>query len=206
MYERRNKMKKHNIISVIATVILASALVVGVSYAFKDSQKEPEVANNQEKGNSKDEIPADWKSYVDAEFGLTLSSPADFTFTKDENGNGFRIYKWGPSQAEGTEVYDGLIISFEKSSLNGQTLEEASQIETASWAPHGEIIEPLSSINVAGRNGYAYVGSGLGEFKIYLLPLNSQNYLRVSVLSEDPGNQGFKEQANKILDSLRFSN
>jgi hypothetical protein len=196
-------MNTKNITSTVLTVAIASALIIGGAYAYQNltekNQPQQNIKNGQDQAVN---IPSDWKTTRSEALGISVSHPADVA-AGHENGN-LTLHKWGPTQVEGTEVYDGMVLNFDKSPLSGKAFEQAVNAEVEDWKVHGEIVKSLSTLTMAGKNAYSFVGSGLGQYTIYFIELNGAEYLRVSTLVEDPKSQGFQTIADTILKSLNI--
>lgn len=137
-----------------------------------------------------------WKTYKLFD-KVTIQYPAG-VITKKE-GDVYVFYKHGPSQTLGTEVFDGFILSIMSNKLGGKTLDEVVQEKEAQFQ---EIIEPPRAYTVAGEAGIRFRARGFGESTTIILPYGDTEYIEMSLLIEDPKNQGFKAIVDTMLSTL----
>jgi hypothetical protein len=142
------------------------------------------------------------ETYTSENFGVSFSFPSDMEVEK-QNGR-LRVYKWGPTQREGTELYDGIIITLMKPenpddmdlmAFAEQQLENELQFE-------GEVVEPVTRVRHGEFTGYEFTVTGLGISTSFFFENEEDEIIRVVYFVEDPGNLGFEETLNEILDSL----
>lgn len=143
---------------------------------------------------------SDWETYTNERVGFSIKYPSDFGLnTSDPLSAQFVLF--GPTQSIGTELYDGVSMNVAYAEYGGgfQKFVE-DQVEESKQ--HGEIKEVLAPASLAGRSGFRYVSSGLGEFTHYYLPIDGTHHLYVSYLVSDPGDSGFEELVKGMLESL----
>lgn len=145
-------------------------------------------------------IPENWGTYTAAGNIFSFKYPPDMTLEK--RADGLALIKIGPTQREGTEVYDGILLNFRTGSLQGQTLQQYVQGQVEESQQHAEVTRPLSQTTINGISGYTFMVRGLGEFTHIYLPLGDNQFLHISKLVEDPSNQGFEKTANQVLSTL----
>lgn len=152
-----------------------------------------------------DELKAGGSSYSDPNSTYTFLYPSDYKL--DTQGQ-VRIYKTGPTQKGQTEIYDGIIMSFEPITLNGQSLSAWVDARIKSLTTDGtsEVIEPKQSITVSGYPGYRFTMRGLGTYTYTVLQKNGTSSYAVGVTTmvSDPQQVGFQKQADAILASLQL--
>ena len=153
-----------------------------------------------------EELKMGGSSYAEKNGVYSFLYPNDYTFDEQNNGEVIRVYKQGPTQKGQTEMYDGVIVSFQLINLEGKTLENYvdEQIANATLDGVSEVTAPKSKITVNGYNGFTYTLRGLGEFPIYVMQkdASSTNAVSISTLVADPGNLGFQDDVNAILNTL----
>jgi len=146
-------------------------------------------------------IPQDW-TYVKSE-DLTIYYPKGFASIA---GDGLSLVFLGPTQTEGTEMFDGINITVRTGTLDSKTLRQVVDDKVKQTKEDGvsEITQDLESTQVAGKQGFTFKARGLGEYTFIYLPKGTDNYLEVSRIVEDPGNLGFAETADQIISSMEF--
>lgn len=149
-----------------------------------------------------DLAPSDWVTYQSLELGTKLNHPSHAEVT--ENDGLLRIIIIGPSQAEGTEVYDGLLMFFEKGQYEENNLRDyvSGVAEGRKSDPVYESVGVIEETSINGINGYTFVDSALGTFTNIYLQLDGNTFLNITYLLEDPENQGFEETKDTILKSI----
>jgi hypothetical protein len=159
-------------------------------------------------GQSMNDLMAGGSSYSDPSGMFTFLYPNDYKFDVQNNGQVIRVYKQGPTQQGQTEMYDGIIVTFEKIDLKNESLSSWIDNELKTIKANGDsiITQPKKPITLHGYPGFSYAARGLGEF-IYLViqkDLSSPNALRITTMVTDPTNSGFQKQADQILASLHI--
>lgn len=196
-------MERKNALSTVATVLLASGLIIGGAYAYQEYRKnsgtEQPAEQVSEQGNPP-AVPEDWSRFNSDRLGLSLRHPRDVQTGETEQG--LTVYQWGPTQVEGTEVYDGMLVNLRRIALAGKTLEQEAQAKVEEWKVHGQITEQLSRTTVAGKQGYMFKATSLGDYTMYYLPAGNGDYIEIGVIAEDPKAQGFEQTVRTMLGSL----
>ena len=143
------------------------------------------------------------ETYTDILLGITFDYPNDMEIN-DKDG-GLRVYKWGPSQAEGTELYDGVVLSFMKvDNPDKLDLEAFAKLELENEIVfESEVVKPLEAITHGLIPGYEFTTLGLGESTSFYFINSAGEMIRASYFVEDPLAQGFDEILNNILESLK---
>lgn len=152
-----------------------------------------------------DEETRDWKEYKQNEFSLKY--PQEMTLTKVGDGT-IQLLLPGPTQKKQTEFYDGISATITIASLGKKTLKQVVDEETAGRpiADHspGEqgSVTPVTIINLAGVEGYSYIGYGLGAFRQIYLPYKTK-YIHIGYSWDtDPQKKGYEKIMEKILSTL----
>jgi len=143
------------------------------------------------------------ETYTDIILGVSFDYPNDMEIN-DKDG-GLRVYKWGPSQAEGTELYDGMVLSFMKvDNTDKLDLEAFAKLELENEIVfESEVVKPLEKITHGLITGYEFTTLGLGESTSFYFSNSAGEIIRASYFTEDPLEQGFDETMNTILESLK---
>jgi hypothetical protein len=150
-------------------------------------------------------LPEDWETYKSENLGISLRYPKNMQIKQNQDGSvSFTLL--GPTQAEGTEVYDGIIINFNTGSYEFNTFKEfvTNKHNEQQNDPIISDVSEIEEITINEMTGYKFSIVGLGEFTILYLPMENSQYLRVSMLVEDPKNQGFQDTVNTILTSISY--
>jgi len=113
--------------------------------------------------------------------------------TYSSNSLGFAIGR--PADMEAVEHSDKTV-TFVLLGLN-----QSKEADLTNATSVGEIKE----VSYAERNGFLYSVNSSGNFDLIFLPIDENNYLQITVLVADPGNLGFEEIAQKILETLTMS-
>jgi hypothetical protein len=136
-----------------------------------------------------------------------IKYPSSLTVNERE-GSIFTLSKWGPTQMEGTELYDGFSISFQPRELPNVTpIDFAnSHIKESVDTGISELIAGPTPVTVNGYKGVTYTIQGLGRYKDIVLASNDNIMLmHVSMLVNDPGNIGFQKTVDQILSTFKFT-
>ncbi|OGM22383.1 hypothetical protein A2961_00775 [Candidatus Woesebacteria bacterium RIFCSPLOWO2_01_FULL_39_21] len=146
--------------------------------------------------------PEGWKTYTSQNLGFALAYPSLMEIREHEDGT-VTFVLLGPTQSKGTEMYDGISINFSNQSFEGdfkEFIEKEWKLkkEDEIYTEVGEIKES----DIAVKKGLTYSVSSLGNFDLIFIPTSDNKYLQITMLVEDPKNQGFEEISKKILDSL----
>lgn len=151
-------------------------------------------------------IPEGWETYSSQEMGFSVSFPPEMEVRDDQEGY-ISFVVLGPSQAEGTEVYDGIVLSFSQDTYSSGSLESfvISEVNRKRDDLIYDQVSDVEPVVVNGIQGYKYLESALGDFTNIYLPLNGGSYLLISYLLEDPTSQGYEEDLNMILSSLTLN-
>jgi len=137
------------------------------------------------------------ETYSNPRIGFMVNHDSMFQVRQNSESD-VQFYFHGPTQSEGTEVYDGIILSFQKAPITG-TLDSFIEEQMKSFQDVGSIIEPLHDVILNGIPAKSFRGSGLGEFTLIFIPLDDENLLVASYLVSDPGNLGFQAKVDQIL-------
>lgn len=153
--------------------------------------------------SSNDENNSSWQKYTSIPLGFSINHPADVLPQKQ--GEKIVFSKWGPSQIEGSEFFDGISLSFSAGNYtsgfddavnrklqevkDGPAYVTSSKIQTETIANHdARSFETLTM----GKSRYLYIDKGHGE------------YLEIIDSTVDPSHQGFTTTVSQMLDSLQI--
>jgi hypothetical protein len=204
----------------IAIVVLLIVTIVAGYFIYTKSIRPsiPSVISDTNPTQSPDSVPVIDEAQVEAlkKGGLSYSDKKEiFTFlyplgyTIDEMNGGeiIRIYKKGDTQQGQTEMYDGVIVTFQPQQLT-DSLESYvdSQIEMATKDGTGELTSGKKAVVVGGSPGFTYTIRSLGESIHYVLQkdANSQYGVDITYLVADPQKVGFQKEVDNIISSIKF--
>ncbi len=155
-----------------------------------------------------EELKMGGSSYLDKKGVYSLLYPNDYKFDEQSEGEIARIYKQGPTQRGQTEMYDGVILTFQTIDLEDLTLDKYvdKQIAEATQDGTSEITSGKKAIVINGHSGFTYTLRGLGEFPHYVIQKDetSRYAVSISILVADPQNVGFQEDVNATLSTIEL--
>jgi len=151
----------------------------------------------------KDQIPENWNTYTSA---FTISYPPELTLQELRAGQ-INLSMQGPTQVEGTELFDGISITITPGAREESSLLEfvEDQWATRKSDPIYLYVTDINEVTIAGLSGYEFTESSLREFRIIYLPFGNSEYLQISILVEDPGLSGFSDKAESILSTIKVT-
>ncbi len=145
-------------------------------------------------------IPTDWKLYSSDTISFSMYYDPSLTFQEDSKTD-VRFYKQGPTQRGQTEMYDGMIVSIRKVSVDdGGQVYIDDQIEQ--YKNVGNITVPLHEGKLNGISVKEYSASGLGDSTIIFVPVDNRTLLEVSYMAPDPTNAGFQKTIDLMLSTF----
>jgi len=154
--------------------------------------------------------PSSTKEYKNSKMGFSLQYPEDMEITTNEDGS-VSVSKWGPTQKENTEFFDGIAINISQASLgtnpNLLSLVNADiEQKKEQLSPDYEILESPTPYTLWYKTGsFTYKAEELfGQVTYYYLPQSSDKFLLVSSRYPDPQGTGFEAQSEKIVRSIKI--
>lgn len=154
-----------------------------------------------------DELKQGGSSYSDPNGVYVFLYPSEYKLDTQNNGEVVRIYKVGPTQKGQTEIYDGVVMTFEKQNLNGKGLENWTNdyIKSLTNGDTIELIKDKEKTQVNGQVAYTFVLRGLGEHQYYSISKTNSDFVIISASNvSDPGNLGFQKEVDAILTTLEI--
>lgn len=195
------------VIAVLSLVLLAAIagyMLYRSQIASTSETASPTPTPPKASPTSDPSIISGWETSSFSSIGFSIDHPPDFQVQENQEGSS-TLLKLGPTQREGTEIYDGISMTFDTGGYANDLqafAEERRQISIAE--PSTESAGNLEPVTIAGIEGYQYRMVGLGEFTIVYLPKDEDTYFRISYLVSDPANQGFEGLADTILSTLNL--
>lgn len=138
--------------------------------------------------------------------GFTLRYPDSYTLNERPAGT-YILTRVGPTQAVGSELFDGVAVIIRWHNLQGRTLENFvdHQIAAAGLDGVSVVARGKQPVTIGQYQGYSYVLEGLGTYtKNFIMKDSSHRTLELEYLVEDPTNIGFQQQVNQILNSINL--
>ncbi len=145
-------------------------------------------------------VPGDWKTYSNTDIGFMVKYDPRLQ-SSERSKEDVSLYMWGPTQAQDTEVYDGVVISFRTVKLSG-TLDEYAQQQASQFKDVGQITKPLHDVSINGASAKQFSASSLGEFTVIFVPVEDKRIIEIAYLTPDPGNLGFQKIIDQILSTF----
>lgn len=148
-----------------------------------------------------------WKSHITSLYRINYPEDIDASILPE---NTLVLTKYGPTQAENTEFYDGISLTIKPSVLTNQTIIEYVEDKVSSLLSGNEgttISSAIEEITVAGYPGYTFTADSplLVYTMIFISPNpTSSSFLEITDSSQDPGNLGFKTTVDEILETIEF--
>jgi hypothetical protein len=208
------KTKESNLILKIGVIILVISILIGaVSFFLRNRKQEP-----NDKGGNTTPIPnqninqlpsptpdptANWKMTATKYYTIKYPNGLDL---KAEEEDVLVLSKWGPTQTEETELFDGYSIAL-KTDETSQTPEEYADvlIEEIKDLETAKITKDLEPITINDYEGVTFTEEGLGTYENIILGSDKSSVLiLITVIVSDPGNLGFQETVDQILSTLEF--
>lgn len=149
-------------------------------------------------------IPEDWETFKSEDFGISIRHPKDFEASETQEG--VRIVKLGPTQSQGTELYDGISLLLKTGILENQNLEEFVDAEIAETKaqPINAKVSEKREVQVLELPGFSYDVSSLGDARYIFLPKGPGGYLEIINSTIDPSNLGYQKTVDLIISSIEF--
>ncbi|MBI4058539.1 hypothetical protein HY408_02105 [Candidatus Gottesmanbacteria bacterium] len=148
---------------------------------------------------------ANWKTYSSSTYSVKFPPDLDM---KEEEGSLLSLSKWGPTQKEGTELYDGIALRFMPREI-GTSLDSyvKVKIEEIKKAGISELVSGPTPIAINGYEGQTYTVKGLGTHKYTILQVKGGGlFMEITDSTVDPGNLGFSKTVDQILSTFQFTN
>lgn len=155
-----------------------------------------------------DSLKQGGSSYSDPNGVYVFLYPNEYKLDTQNNGQVVRIYKTGPTQKGQTEIYDGVIMTFETQNKNGKSLEDWTEEYIKSMVNDQtiELVNGKEKTKVNGYDAYSFRIRGLGEHDYLVMEKDKNSELVTIVVSNvsDPGNLGFQNEVNATLNTIEL--
>jgi len=144
----------------------------------------------------------DWNTFSKEGVGFTFMYPPDLEYREYEDGT-YSVSKWGPTQKEGTEFYDGISLGFKVGDLGEMAMNDWVDKKYGELKEVFEVTTP-EKVEIAGISAHKMHVKGMIEADYYYLPLAEMSYIEVIDATKDPTSVGFAETIQKVLSSLKI--
>lgn len=147
---------------------------------------------------------ADWKTYSTSTYQVKY--PNDLT-VREEEASTLILSKWGPTQKEDTELYDGIAVSFQPFEIPNIDLEAYVRLKIQETEAEGnaEVLSGPTQITIGDHVGFTYTAQGLGIHKyIYFQSADKVMLVEIIDSTNDPTEQGFQQIVDKIISTFTF--
>ncbi len=143
-----------------------------------------------------------WEKYSSVPLGFSIDHPADLPPKKQDETIVFS--KWGPSQKEATEFYDGINLTFSRGTYSGDFYSVASQKlqEVKDWPTYVSSTE-IKALALAGKEAWSFEAVTMGKGVYYFIKKSNNEYIEIANSTNDPTNQGFENIVSQMLTSLK---
>lgn len=151
-------------------------------------------------------VPTSWKTYTSEVYNFSIRYPEDIIH--DTNSEGERFYKHGPSQSQGTELYDGILVLIRSGSL--ENIPFAMWVERKYEEVKNDPLQPRmgekKSVTIAGKQGFIFTVSTLGERAVIYLPKGDNEYLEINNGTVEPQDreQTFQKTVDLMLSTITY--
>lgn len=201
-----------SVVILVISFCMIAVLAIGVWYYFQyysqqnqDTKVQAPISEQSTPSQTSQPIdtPAGWQHLVSTTNNISLSYPQDARVEDSPGSINISIY--GPTQKDGTELFDGISLTISTLPLNGSKLESAAnnQWQNNSQTPKTGTVSQLQKINYADKDGFKYTLSNFSQNDIYILPLTQDLYLNVTEIILDPKDIGFAQLTEQIVSTIR---
>lgn len=193
----------NNFIKNLAYTVLLVAVVLGAVYFINKNDEASEVVTETPSQNEQEP----WKTYESSELGFSVEYPEEMNVATGA-GSGLsqgtvRFALMGPTQVDGTEVFDGILFDFNKRTY-ADTLRSLVDADVKQTEDLGEVTEEVRQTTVDGRPAFTYKANTLGLYTHYYVDLGDKESLVISYINPDPTSKGFKDITDRMLASVRI--
>ncbi|MBI5044586.1 MAG: hypothetical protein HZC02_01560 [Candidatus Levybacteria bacterium] len=199
-------------------VIIVTSFVIGGAFLLiqnnttrqlpKSLSESNQVAPSSSSSEIIDKLKAGGSSLSDPKGVFSILYPNDYKTDTQNNGQYIRIYKTGSTQRGQTEMYDGVIITFESITLNSQKLESFVDEHIKSSTVDGTttVSQPKRATVVNGYPGFSYTLHGLGESTYIVLQKDTQSDYAVSISYAvmDPEKVGYQQEVDATFSTIQL--
>jgi len=202
------KPKRSGLIFILIALVV---LLLGttVYFASKNLQVAKKPIPQTQTTNTPTVIPtidptANWKTYTTSTYQVKYPNDID---TQEEEASVFILSKWGPTQKEATELYDGISLRFQPFEIPNVDLRSYVQnkIQDSQVAGTSEILSGPTLVNIGSYSGLTYTTRGLGTHKyIYFQSTDKVMIMEIIDSTVDPKNQGFQQISDDIISTFKF--
>ncbi len=141
------------------------------------------------------------RTYNNESMGFSVEYPSELILIEHEEGSvSFSLI--GPMQGENTEFFDGVLVGFSLIEKQGMSFEKVVETDRQEYLDVGDQVSGITDIMIKNKNGLKFSDSR-GEY-LYI-DISKENILQVINLTVDPGNYGYKQLAEQVIESIRIT-
>ena len=208
----------------ILFIVLALVALIGISYLSTTTQED---SNTPPTGtpsstispseNDTSLLPPDWKRYTQSTEGWQINYPTEAQVNELDAKNAFgstgigqavTFFFKGPTQTEGTELYDGYSLSVGLAQKPQKQSLESFAIDQSFSDPISERIS-FEKVTFNSMDGYEAVVRGLGTYHQFYFahPIDESRVIRLSYMigGVEGEDSPYEEKVRKMVNSLQFS-
>lgn len=150
-------------------------------------------------------LPEEWEIYTSQKHEFQLAHPPEMEVSLNPR-EGARFLLTGPSQFQGTEVTDGILLIINSGAYQQNSLQEfvSDKAEELKQDPVSQSVGQVQEVEVSDLPGYSFDTVGFGKSTYYYLDKGNNEFLKIIEIVQDPSGQGFKETVDQILSTLIF--
>jgi len=199
--------------SVIGLIILVLLLLAAIGFlVFQNSQLKQKLPKTIQAIPTPTKVSPtlsidqtdNWKAYSTSTYSVKY--PSDI-IVQEAEASVLVLSKWGPTQKEATEFYDGINIRFQPFEIPNVDLASYVQekIQKIKEEGNAEVTSGPNEIKIGRYTGLTYTSHGLGTYKyIYLQSPDKIMLMEIVDGTNDPSKQDFQQTTNKILSTFEF--
>lgn len=147
-------------------------------------------------------IPSDWQFYTNQSVGFSLYYPPKMN-VRVSSQDEIVFELWGPTQREGTELFDGITFIVNKEIKESEKTLEDYVNEKITERQEGTLIAQPSEISISGKKAIAYDYQSVGIYHHVYVPVSTSTVMTITYLNPDPTDQGYVSQTETMLQSFR---
>lgn len=149
-------------------------------------------------------LPPDWRMYTIPDAFQVQYPP---TVTPQQTESGVSLTYFGPTQTEGTELYDGFAVHIQQVDLpsTAPTVEAYAHYTLEDNLQHARLVEDIHPVVLNQWEGFVYTLEGIGKITTMVITYpHPGKALVISYLAPDPNNQGYEVMVQQIVSSLQL--
>lgn len=150
-------------------------------------------------------VPGNWVPFTSEKYGFFIRYPLDVNHQTTQEGEQF--YKLGPSQSQGTELYDGISVGIKSGSISGKSFEDFVKQKHIDMKndPLQPQVGDINQVAIGGIQGFSFRVSSIGDSTFIYLPKGEREYFEIINGTVEPTNreQTFQKTVEQMLSTLK---